>query len=328
MPRLSHRSYLNKMLLSADNAWGLILAGGDGKRLREFVRLRFNSERPKQFCAFHGTRSMLANTIARVRSRIERDRLFVTIRSGQRLYAVDQLEDVPDENVVEQPMNKETGPAILLGLLHVYEHDPEGIVAIFPADHFIRENVQFMAHVDSAVRYLQSSESDVVLIGAEAQYPETDYGWIEISGGVPSERNIEAYRIYRFWEKPSFERACMLTTVRAFWNTMVVVGKVKNLLGKFKRMSPWLFEAFTPLANGLGLACEKDLACRIFSSIRPVNFSAEILAPEVDDLVVIPARGVYWNDWGRAERIEMDISNLIGERETIATCQKNLLHRV
>jgi len=310
-----------------DNVWGLILAGGDGKRLREFVRLRFNSELPKQFCAFRGTRSMLTTTIARVRSRIERDRLFVTVRSSQRMYALGQLEDVPDANVIEQPLNKETGPAILLGLLHIYERDPNAVAAIFPADHFVREDSQFMVHVDSAVRHIRQHEGDIVLLGAEAQYPETDYGWIQVSDAVSSAEGTELYRISRFWEKPSFERACVLAKARSFWNTMVIIGTVTGLLEKIKRITPRFFESFMPLADGLGFACENELISRIFSSIEPVNFSAEILAPEVADLVVLPARGVYWSDWGRAERIEMDLSLLMRDGEIITDHKKNLSHR-
>ena len=302
------------MPIQSDNLWGLILAGGDGKRLREFVRLRFNSDRPKQFCAFHGTRSMLKTTVDRVRRRILPQRMLVTVNSRHREFVEKDLCGVYEGNIIVQPENKETCAGILLPLLHIQQCDPGATVCIFPADHFVRQEARFMQLIESAVGYINGHPRDLLLVGAEAQYPETDYGWIEPSGVASIHDGFELLRVRKFWEKPSFQKAEQLARIGCFWNTMVMVGRVGSFLEKFRRLTPDLFESFRPVAESLGFPLEEEITRQVYASIPCMNFSTEILEREVHDLVVLPARGIYWSDWGRGERIEMDLSLMKGER--------------
>ena len=297
-----------------DNIWGLILAGGDGKRLREFVRLRFNSDRPKQFCAFHGNRSMLGTTVDRVRRRILPQRMLVTVNSRHREFVEKDLCGVYDGNIIVQPENKETCAGILLPLLHIQQCDPGATVCIFPADHFVRQEIRFMELIEGAVSYVNAHASELVLVGAEAQYPETDYGWIEPSQTLAVEEGLEFLRVRRFWEKPSFQKAEQLVRIGCLWNTMVMVGRVNAFLEKFRRLTPELFESFRPVAESLGFPLEEEITRQVYASIPCMNFSMEILEREVHDLVVLPARGIYWSDWGRGERIEMDLAMMGRER--------------
>ncbi len=298
----------NSLPQRSNNLWGLILAGGDGKRLREFVRLRFNSDRPKQFCTFHGTRSMLGTTVDRVRRRILPQRLLVTINSRHREFVEKDLCGVYEGNIIVQPENKETCAAILLPLLHIQQCDPGATVCIFPADHFVQHEARFMQLIESAAGYINSHPHDLLLVGAVAQYPETDYGWIEPSQVTSIEDSFEVLRVQKFWEKPSFQKAEQLTRRGCLWNTMVMVGRVTAFLEKFRRLTPDLFEAFQPIAESLGFPLEEEITRQVYASLPCMNFSVEILEREVRDLVVLPARGVYWSDWGRGERIEMDLA--------------------
>ncbi len=298
----------NTMAQQSNNLWGLILAGGDGKRLREFVRLRFNSDRPKQFCAFHGTRSMLGATVDRVRRRIPPQRMLVTVSSRHKEFVEKDLCGVYEGNIIVQPENKETCAGILLPLLHIQQCDPGAVVCIFPADHFVRQEARFMQLIESAARYINGHPRELLLVGAEAQYPETDYGWIEPSDVVSIEDGFELLRVRKFWEKPSFQKAEQLSRNGSLWNTMVMVGRVAAFLEKFQRLTPELFESFRPIAESLGFPLEEEITRQVYASIPCMNFSMEILEREVQDLVVLPARGIYWSDWGRGERIEMDLA--------------------
>jgi len=309
------------MPTQTDNLWGVILAVGDGKRLREFVRLRFNSDRPKQFCAFHGTRSMLGTTVDRVRRRIPFHRMLVTVNSRHREFVEKDLYGMSEGNIIVQPENKETCPAILLPLLHIQQCDAGAIVSIFPADHFVRQEARFMQLIESAARYVNRHPRELLLVGAEAQYPETDYGWIEPAHAASIEGGFEILHVHNFWEKPSFQKAEQLNRNGGLWNTMVMVGRVSAFLEKFQRLTPELFQSFRPVGESFGFPSEADIIRQVYASLPCLNFSTEILEREVQDLVVLPARGIYWSDWGRGERIEMDLAMMKRDTSKVASRQ-------
>ena len=128
---------------------GIILAGGEGERLRPFIRQLRGGLLPKQYVNFIGTRSMLEHTFHRTEKLIPPERLFTVVSRNHLSYPEvrQQLSSRPLDTVVVQPVNRETGPGILLPLMHIYKRFPESTVAVFPSDHFIVEEELFMAHV-------------------------------------------------------------------------------------------------------------------------------------------------------------------------------------
>src|SRR5713226_7466220 len=159
---------------------GIILAAGEGERLRPFIqRLRLD-HLPKQYVNFVGARSMLEQTFSRVERLIPPDRVFTVVSRDHLRYpeARQQLSGRPDGTVVLQPENRETGPGILLPLMHLYKRYPEAVVAIFPSDHFIAQEEIFMAYVDLALWAVERHPSYLVLLGVEPDEPEPEYGYI------------------------------------------------------------------------------------------------------------------------------------------------------
>src|SRR5262245_39226284 len=159
--------------------WGIILAGGEGKRLQSFIKTRFGEERPKQFCTFVGTRSMLRHTVDRAKMLMPEDRLLTVVNHSHLKYVEEQLYDQPMENIIVQPLSRETGPGILLPLLHIAHRDPEAVVAVFPSDHFILDEQRFAELVRLAYGFALSRPHLPVVLGIDPKYPEPGYGWIE-----------------------------------------------------------------------------------------------------------------------------------------------------
>ena len=130
--------------------WGAILAGGDGKRLLPLTRKIAGDERPKQFCAVMGRKTLLDQTRDRVHRLIKPDRtLMVVTRAHERFYG--NLASAPQcSPVLVQPCNRGTAPAIAYSLARIRELDSNGVVAIFPSDHHFAYETAFTAEVEAA----------------------------------------------------------------------------------------------------------------------------------------------------------------------------------
>src|SRR2546430_10443326 len=130
--------------------WALILAGGDGRRLRPLTRQIAGDDRPKQFCPVLGGETLLEQTRRRVAALAPSERvLVVVVRAHERFYAP-LLADVPSRCVVIQPENRGTAPAILYGLLRLTAMTPVAPVALFPSGHYVSDDAAFIAHVEGA----------------------------------------------------------------------------------------------------------------------------------------------------------------------------------
>ena len=298
-----------------DHVWGIILAAGDGKRLKPYIRARFNSDCPKQFCAFTGTRSMLAHTLARAELFIPRDRIMVTVNNKQSSYAMHDVAGVDKRNVIVQPSNKETSASILLPLLHVFRRDHDACVVIFPSDHFIVEEKLFMENVAAAVEFVDRHSKYLLLLGVELHEFYTDYGWIETSMKIADIRGFEVFRVKRFLEKPNSQKISTVQQEHCLLNTMVFVGAASTVLRKFRLLTPSVFQAFKKIDAALLSPHETSTVKEVYSALPSVDFSATILEHDAHGLAVLRVKDVYWSDWGIAERIRTDIERINSSME-------------
>ncbi|HTX19059.1 MAG TPA: sugar phosphate nucleotidyltransferase [Bacteroidota bacterium] len=303
------------MLRDNSHLWGIVLAAGDGVRLQQYIRERFNSDRPKQYCVFTGTRSMLAHTIARAESLIPRSRLLVTIKGEHREYSRADLDSMASENIIPQPANKETTASILLPLLHILRRDPEARVVTFPSDHFIVHEERFMEHVSAAEEFAESHPKYLILLGTKSEDFLPDYGWIEMSMKIAEVRGCEIFRVKRFLEKPDARKAHLLQKDRTVCNTFVLVGSANAFLRKFRLVTPSVFQAFKRINAELNSPSEDETIQEVYNGLPAVDFSKAILAHDPHGLAVMRVRDVYWNDWGSPGRIRSDLERLKAESE-------------
>jgi mannose-1-phosphate guanylyltransferase len=282
------------------------LAGGEGRRLRPFIRACFGVDRPKQYCPLINHRSMLYHTLRRAERIIPPEHLLVIITDPHLRYAQEELHDCSLEMLIVQPCNRETGPGILLPLLHAHRRDPEAVIVLFPSDHFIHEEERFMAAVRHAAAFVSMRPAYPVLLGVEPTGPEVEYGWIEpgeVLGGLQGEA---VYQVRRFWEKPTLEKAADLYLQGYLWNTMVLVARATVLLELFQKLTPGLMHAFDSIRQALGSPREAEALRMAYAKLPAVNFSQAILARCPQRLGVLRVQGVYWSDWGDSERIQRD----------------------
>ncbi len=287
--------------------WGLVLAGGEGRRLQSFIRSQYGTDTPKQYCTFTGTRSMLRHTIDRAEMLIQPERILTLVSKENSRYARHQLSDRPSGTVIVQPVKRETGPAILYLLLHVYRRDPEAIVCSFPSDHFIWNEQSFMKHIEFSSEFVASNPQAIMLLGVQPHQAETGYGWIVPAEQIADNNVEQVYHVSRFVEKPDASTAYQLYLKGGLWNTMIIVSKVKSLLTSFETFTPTLYQAFWGIRDVLGSSLEAHIVEEVYSKFSPMNFSYSILEKIPVGLRAVRMQGVYWNDWGDSARIQSDI---------------------
>src|SRR5436190_23868288 len=160
--------------------WAVVLAGGEGVRLRSLTRLVSGDNRPKQFCPLLGGCTLLAQTRIRITGGVADSRtLFVLLKSHECFYRK-ELRGVAPARMVVQPSNRGTLPAILSSLMRIIRQDRNALVAFFPSDHFYFDEERFREDVESAFTAAEDHPQTVILLAAEAKHAEVGYGWIEV----------------------------------------------------------------------------------------------------------------------------------------------------
>ena len=208
---------------SSDPLCGIVLAGGEGKRLRPFVHLLRKDLLPKQYVNFIGSRSMLEHTLNRAERLIPSERLSTVINEAHLGFpdVQRQIWKRPAQTLVVQPQNRETGPGLLLPLIYLTKHYPNAVVAILPSDHFVFEEEKLMRYVHHAHQCVKDNPSQLVLLGIEPDREDSEYGYIlpeKTLKGSPGLVSVSA-----FIEKPDPGKARDLILNGALWNTMIMV---------------------------------------------------------------------------------------------------------
>lgn len=286
----------------APRTWSVVLAGGEGERLRALTKRWLGAHRPKQYCAFVGNRSMLQHTLDRAVVLSGTDRTLVVVARQHAPEVWDHLEKIHWEQTILQPRNCGTGPGIFLPLAHIYLKDPEAIVLILPSDHFVFPEEGFLTTLQRVVTTARRWPDKLVLLGAHADSPETEYGWI-LPGSMVDQvdghlvRTVESFR-----EKPNRPEAETLLATGALWNTMVMAARVKTLW-ELGRHAPAMMTAFGDLTLYLGSERESQMLDSIYEAMPNVNFSSHLVEKAPASSVVVELRDVVWSDWGNEERI-------------------------
>lgn len=294
---------MNRAVRSDQGPRAIILAGGDGTRLRSLTRRIAGDERPKQFCPILGQKTLLEQTRRRTALVVppERTRIVVT-RAHRRFYAP-LLADQPVETLVVQPDNRGTAPAIVLGLLRLADAAPRDPVAIFPSDHYVSDDEVFMAHVEDAFRVLRGRPDLLILLGITPNSPEVGYGWIEPAGPIPGQEARTLCRVRRFWEKPSLALARTLLTRGCLWNSFVMVSCVPTLLMLIRKALPDLYYRFAGIRSALDTLRGEEAVRALYARLPSTNFSYGVLAACPANLAVLPVNGTEWSDWGEPRRV-------------------------
>ena len=296
-PRPLARGETHPAAIAHGEAWAIVLAGGEGSRLRHWTRTAEGVAIPKQFCRFRPEGSLLSMTLARAGRLVSRDHILVLLNESHRPLWSAELAELPEENVLVQPRNLGTAVAILHALVRVLVRDHAPMVVVMPSDHDVELESVFLNAAEQAMTEARRSIQHPVLLGITPEDPDPALGWIVTA----APHGTHARVVLSFVEKPAPAVAARLMSWGALWNSFVIASSATALLSLYEDTQPTLLEMYF---QGLGYAHgNPDGLARLYRMLPGRDFGCDVLAhvPHRLRALAVPACG--WVDLGTPERV-------------------------
>lgn len=296
--------------------YGVIMAGGSGTRFWPESR----HGRPKQLLKIVDDRTMIRATVERIRRKIPTDRILVITTPQQEADIRAELEEIPNEMILVEPMGRNTAACIALAAFKLQKRDPNAIMVVLPADHLVGREQEFLEILEWGIEIV-SQGAYLLTFGIVPTRPETGYGYIRLGEPHANETSRAAYRVDRFVEKPDIVTArTYLQSGSYLWNSGMFVWKVSDITRAFDRYLPYLSAAMREALPQLNTPRELEALMRVYERIESISIDNGIME-RADNVLVIPI-DVNWNDvgcWSSVEDVwERDESGNVSRGELIA----------
>jgi len=275
----------------------LIMAGGSGTRFWP----RSKTRKPKQYLNIFGDDSLLQDTIKRFATFTENENIYVVSSRTQAEVLEEQTPMLPKENLIYEPIGKNTLPCIGLAAMYAEKENPDGIMVVSPADHLIQNNKLFQDTILAAAK-IADERDGIVTIGITPNYPATGYGYVQTADNITGEEEINQFKVERFVEKPNEAKASEYLKEGGFyWNSGLFVFKVSVFLEAVQEFAPELFADLRKIQADLGNDSYDQTLDTIYRAVESIS---------VDYGIMEHAKNIYlvegnfdWNDLGSWESV-------------------------
>ncbi len=273
----------------------VILAGGSGTRLWPLSTPDF----PKQFLPLPNGNSMIQETLARVSPLTTPAQSWVVTGRKMADLVQEHLPSVPAEQILREPIGRNSAPAIAWAAATIARHDPHAIMATFSADAVIA-NVEGLRQT-LTLAYELAEQGRMVTIGIKPTAPETGYGYIRFADEIGEGHGHQAFAAERFVEKPNLATAqSYLRDGHYVWNAGIFIWKVETILAELREHLPEVARKINAIVESTGSAQEQSTLDELWPTIQAISIDYGILE-KTQNLVVIPA-DLGWNDVGNWEQ--------------------------
>lgn len=285
-----------------------IMAGGRGERFWP----RSRKSLPKQFLSLTGDKkSMIQLTVERILPLVNIEDIFISTNKEYYSLVTEQLPDIPKENIICEPIGRNTAPCIGVGAMYAMHKYEDAIMIVLPADHLVKYNSMFISTLKNACEIAQE-DTNLVTLGITPDYPETGYGYIKFDVNRPYKG---AFAVEQIVEKPDIETAKKyLGTEQYLWNSGMFIWKASSILKNIEEFMPDIYNGLLKIKDSFGKECAEQVLEKEFYAFRNESIDYGIME-KASDIYIIP--GTFgWDDvgsWLAVERIRTtnELGNIV-----------------
>lgn len=279
----------------------LIMAGGRGERF--WPKSRRNM--PKQFLSLTGDgKTMIQLTVERILPIVNINDIYISTNKDYKQLVKEQLPNIPEENILCEPVGKNTAPCIGLAAVHINKKYEDAVMIVLPSDHLIKYTSMFLSTLKDAST-VAASGNNLVTLGIMPDYPETGYGYIKFNPEMSDSETGRAYGVDCFVEKPNIEKAKeYLEAEQYLWNSGMFVWKISSILKNFKQLMPQTYSGLLQIQKAIGTPNEMAVLEKEFNKFESNSIDYGIME-KAKDIFIIPST-FGWDDvgsWLAIERI-------------------------
>ena len=303
------------------NLFTLIMAGGSGTRFWP----RSKALKPKQYLNLFGNESLLQSTIQRFSTFTPTENIYVVSGKSQATVLEEQSPMLPKENLIYEPVGKNTLPCIGLAAMFAERENPEGVMVVTPSDHLIENDELFRDTVLAAVK-IADERDGIVTIGITPTYPATGYGYVQTAENITGSEKIKQFKVERFVEKPNEATASEYLEHGGFyWNSGLFVFKISVFLEAVKQFAPALYADLRKIQSDLGNPSFEQTLDTIYRAVEGISVDYGIM--EHAKNIYLVEGNFVWNDLGSWESVyltaEKDENGNGGSGESVIIDSKN-----
>ena len=268
----------------------LIMAGGRGERFWP----RSRKSMPKQFLSLTDDgKSMIRLTVERILPLAAMEDIYIATNRDYKDLVLQQLPELPEENILCEPVGRNTAPCIGLGAVHMEKKYGDAVMMVLPSDHLIKYTSLFVNTLSDACETAERGEN-LVTIGIAPDCPETGYGYIKFR---PDQVEGRAFAVEKFVEKPDLETAkAYLASEQYLWNSGMFIWKVSTILKNLEQCLPETCEGLRRIGDSIGTELEEQVLEREFQGFRSESIDYGVM--EKAENIYIHSGAFGWDDVG------------------------------
>lgn len=268
----------------------LIMAGGRGERFWPKSRRGM----PKQFLSLtDDAKTMIQLTVERILPLVEMEDIFIATNRDYKDIVRQQLPELPEENILCEPVGRNTAPCIGLGAVHIAKKYGDALMMVLPSDHLVKYTSLFLNTMSDACSVAEQGPN-LVTLGISPDSPETGYGYIKF---IPDKTVGRAFEVERFVEKPNLETAkAYIATEQYLWNSGMFIWKVSTILDNLKQFLPETHAGLMKIQAAIGAADEQQVLEHEFQNFRSVSIDYGVMEKAKNIYILAGAFG--WDDVG------------------------------
>ncbi len=267
------------------------MAGGSGTRLWPLSRVKT----PKQALKLVGEMTMFEHAVSRLAPLFPPERICVVTRAEHAAALQAQAPSLPAQNFIIEPEGRGTAPAIGLGAVHLLGRDPQAVMTVLTADHYIQDTARFRNALAAALDV--AGQDCLVTLGIKPTFPATGFGYIQQGDPLGQVTGFSVFTVKKFIEKPALPEAQKMVAGGEYsWNSGMFIWKVSTIMAEFQRQMPELFSQLQTVQESVGKASYEDVVGRIWPQVAKQTIDYGIMEG-ARDVVVIPV-DIGWTDIG------------------------------